>query len=152
MGEVYEYISRARPYVFEGVTVLRLSLRYPQIGMASIDGFCAELAKSIEDFASGTLFPALCDEYLADTDPRRRFVFGYVYRFDCTVADRDAERIELASSLTLRRKGSAHEPISQEERLLTFRLVDGCLLPPKATSKRQKNALLTKSIDAKQKM
>ncbi len=127
MPDLFKYFSDSRSHSFEGVTVLRVALRYPQSGIGEIDTFYAELAQRIATFASERLFPALCEEYSADPDPRRRFVFGYIYRLDCRVTSSDEETASVTSTLTLRRKNSSTEIFCQSSEHI-FRLCDGCLL------------------------
>ncbi len=130
MHDSFEYISDAVAHSFEGVTVLRVTLRRPRLGISAIDDFFAELARSIKAFAKEELFPALCEEYKADPDPRRRFTFGYIYRLDCKVTNRTGEYTDISTYLTLRRKSSTAN-IFCEDIHQTFRLADGCLMPPK---------------------
>ncbi len=130
MNSSFEYISDAKAHIFEGVTVLRTVLHRPHTSIAQIDDFYAEFAKSFGLFAAERLFPALCEEYSNDPDPRRRFTFGYIYRLDCLVTNQDEKCVEITTTLTLRRKSSKSEQFRQESRQ-TFRLSDGCLLPPR---------------------
>ncbi len=130
MREGFEYISDSSTHRYEGVTILRVVLRRPIVGSSEIDDFYDKLFESVKAFAEERLFPALCEEYRTDPDPHRRFVFGYICRFDCRVTKCDGERVEISSELDLSRKSSVDKIICQKIKY-TFRISDGCILPPK---------------------
>ena len=68
-----------------GVSILRCDLSYPAVSVC--ESFFEEICEKCMLWAKERLYPKIAEEYGNDTDPKKRFTFGYEYRVAITAEE-----------------------------------------------------------------
>ncbi|MBR2479122.1 MAG: hypothetical protein IKB47_01800 [Clostridia bacterium] len=116
--------------LFDGAPLLCITLRLPATSHESINVFLSELKQRVESWCKSTLFDALCADFSADPDPKRRFHHRSFYELDITLLS--DTQISISASLKTPKTRLSHNET------VVFDPTSGLILPPKRARKSKK--------------
>jgi len=108
-----------------GVPVLNIVVTFPEYGVFR------EIADSALEWAKNELFDKVCREYDGDDDPRKKFRFGYEYKFLCEIRFWGDGLISAKTDVTLKDRRTGNT-VSRNSFGTVIRESDGALLPIEA--------------------
>ena len=135
-----------------GVPLLRCELSYPTVSVC--ESFFEEICEKCMLWAKEKLYPKIAEEYVADTDPKKRFTFGYEYRVVIMAEDSLEGYLCCHFSSCVKKRG-AKDILFEKEETFAVREADGVIISQKYLNKikkwqdEQKSRVLTVSNDEK---
>ena len=116
--------------MFDGAPLLSITLRMQSTPHEPINAFLSELARRAEAWCKNILFDALCADFSADPDPKRRFHHRSFYELEITLLSETELSIN-ASLKTPKTRLSHNETV-------VFDPTSGLILPSKRARKSKK--------------
>lgn len=115
---------------YSGIAVLNVSLAFPEYG------FLSEIAENAHEWSKKTLFESVCREYDSDSDPKKRFFFGYDYSFFCKMCFCD-DGIISAKIRVLLKERNKRTVVAKNEFGVVVRERDSAILPIEAMADKK---------------
>ena len=101
-----EQIVRSDCLSAEGVELVRYRIEFPRWGTDAASAFYESVADRACDFCRGALLEQARDEYLASSDPKKRFHFPTLsYLLTCHLTYADGDLLSVRLEMLLRRRG-----------------------------------------------
>jgi len=122
-----EYSKICEKLRYGGVPVLNINVSFPE------HEFLREIAEASLQWAKTALFDKVCQEYEIDTDPRKKFNFGYDYKYNCVICFCCDGFISAKSDVSLKDRRSRNT-VAENEFGLVIRESDGAVLPIEAVA------------------
>ena len=113
-----------------GVAVLNIGLSFPEY-----EFFC-EMAEASLNWAKNVLFDKICEEYESSDDPKKKFNFGYEYKFNTVISYCGDGIISTKTDVSLKARRTG-KIMCFNELGLVIRESDGAILPIEAVADRK---------------
>ncbi len=131
----YEIKKKRESICYKGILLLKSELSYPRVDVC--ESFFEEICEKCLLWAKERLYPKLTEEYDNDTDPKKRFAFGYEYRVNIT-AEESLDGYFDCHFLSCVKKRGAKEIFFENEDIFTVREADGVIISQKYLNKLKK--------------
>ena len=125
-----EYSKICEKMRYGGILVLNIVMNFPE------REFLREIAEASLNWAKTSLFDKICAEYESSSDPKKKFKFGYEYKFNTVISCCRDGIISTKTDVSLkdRRTGKI---MYFNELGLVIRESDGAILPIEAVADRK---------------
>ena len=115
--------------LFDGTPLLTITIHLQSTPHEPTNAFLSELARRAEAWCKNVLFDALCADFSADPDPKRRFHHRSFYELEITLLS----ETDLSINASLK---TPKTRLSHSETVM-FDPVSGFILPPKRFKKKK---------------